>query len=635
MNELTFLQNFKSVANAPNGVQRLRELVLQLAATGRLVPRLAGEGDSESLVITICDTREHLANEAGIRLTSPLSDVDSGTQSLSVPDHWRWIRLGNLTSKIGSGSTPRGGSKVYVNDGVPFLRSQNIWNDGVRLDDVVFISAETHEKMRSTQVHSNDILLNITGASLGRCAIVPTDFPAANVSQHVTIIRPLLPETRYFLHICLLSPFGQSMIWGRQVGMAREGLSKKVLEQFEIPLPPLEEQNRIVAKVAELMRLCDRLEAQQQEREKLLPLLSRANHTRFVAEPTEEFLSAVFSEPGMLDPSHLERTNLSLAVRGHFSHKCEPSEVQELVREISEIQNSSYTAREHSELKSLPPETLDAKGHCILPLGRIARIISGQHLLPSEYHSQIEGIPYITGPAEFGKHYPEPSKWTFSRRAVALLKDILLTVKGSGVGKTNLCNLPELAISRQLMAVRPLGRIRPTYIWICISAAADQFQAQKSGIAIPGIGREDVLNLVVRVPSLKEQDRIIAKFEQLRGLCELLSQKRTQRDETQRLFAQCAVKSFSSTEFKENEIMMPPKTEVVTSLKVGSRPKKSDMAPLTTLLLAQKAEASAKTLWQLSGLAIDVFYRQLKIEIANGWIEEDTTMRDVKEVEVG
>lgn len=79
--------------------------------------------------------------------------------------------------------------------------------------------------------------------------------------------------------------------------------------------------------------------------------------------------------------------------------------------------------------------------------------------------------------------------------------------------------------------------------------------------------------------------------------------------------------------------MKPPKTEVVTALKVGKKPKKPDTAPLATLLSEQKAEASAKTLWQLSGLEIDAFYRQLKTEMANGWIEEDEDKRAVKEVE--
>ncbi len=96
---------------------------------------------------------------------------------------------------------------------------------------------------------------------MGRCAVYPDGLAEANVSQHVTIIRPTDSATRFYLHLCILSPYTQELVWGRQVGMAREGLSKKVLELFEIPCPPLAEQHRIVAKVNELMELCDMLKA--------------------------------------------------------------------------------------------------------------------------------------------------------------------------------------------------------------------------------------------------------------------------------------------------------------------------------------------------------------------------------------
>ena len=97
---------------------------------------------------------------------------------------------------------------------------------------------------------------------MGRCTLIGDNFKEANVSQHVTIIRCTKLEIRKFLHLLLLSPYGQSMIWTRQVGVSREGLSKKVLEQFPILLPPLPEQHRIVAKVDQLMALCDKLEQQ-------------------------------------------------------------------------------------------------------------------------------------------------------------------------------------------------------------------------------------------------------------------------------------------------------------------------------------------------------------------------------------
>jgi|GEM_PF-723687 len=109
-----------------------------------------------------------------------------------------------------------------------------------------------------------------TGASLGRSTIFPDHIPEANVSQHVTIIRLIEPAMTSFVHLCIQSPLIQSLVWGRQVGMAIEGLSKKVLERFEMPIPPLEEQHRIVQKVDELMALCDRLKER----------LNRAGETR-------------------------------------------------------------------------------------------------------------------------------------------------------------------------------------------------------------------------------------------------------------------------------------------------------------------------------------------------------------------
>ncbi len=113
-----------------------------------------------------------------------------------------------------------------------------------------------------THVQEQDILLNITGASIGRCAVVPSTLVEANVSQHVAIIRLFLPEIREFIHLSLISPLFQKVIEDVQVGVSREGLSMQRLRLFPMLLPPLAEQHRIVAKVDELMAVCDRLETQ-------------------------------------------------------------------------------------------------------------------------------------------------------------------------------------------------------------------------------------------------------------------------------------------------------------------------------------------------------------------------------------
>lgn len=254
--------NFGRLFHAPEDVAELRNLILDLAVHGLLVQQSDMDAPIGEWLSSIAARKAVLTKQKLISKQTALGDVAEEEYPFPLPKGWAFVRLGQITNKIGSGSTPRGGREVYVKKGIPFLRSQNIWNDGLRMDDVACITPDENEKMSGTAVLGNDILLNITGASLGRCALVPPEFGEANVSQHVTIIRLTDPQVREYLHLCILSPYTQAMIWGRQVGMAREGLSKKVLEQFEIPLPPIAEQQRIVARIAELMRFCDGLENQ-------------------------------------------------------------------------------------------------------------------------------------------------------------------------------------------------------------------------------------------------------------------------------------------------------------------------------------------------------------------------------------
>jgi len=250
------------VSGAPNGIAKLRELILDLAIRGKLVEHEATDAPVRQLLAEI-----ELARSSSERPKK--ASIVSATTSppFKIPHGWAWVRLGELLSKIGAGSTPLGGKQAYVNLGIKFLRSQNVWNDGLRLDDVALISAATHARMSGTHVQPGDILFNITGASIGRCALVPDDFDTGNVSQHVTIIRPAMDPTRHYLHTALRSKLVQDTVMSVQVGVSREGLSIGKLAQFFLPLPPLAEQHRIVAKVDELMALCDRLAAQQTDAE--------------------------------------------------------------------------------------------------------------------------------------------------------------------------------------------------------------------------------------------------------------------------------------------------------------------------------------------------------------------------------
>lgn len=157
------------------------------------------------------------------------------------------MRIKDFTTKVGSGVTPRGGAEVYQSEGIPLFRSQNVTNEGLLLDDIAYISKEIHESMSSTRLRANDVLLNITGASIGRCYYLPKDFTEGNVNQHVCIIRPTSKVLSPYLYYCLISNEGQQKIELTQTGANREGLSKEDICNFEFDIPPLEEQSRIVS----------------------------------------------------------------------------------------------------------------------------------------------------------------------------------------------------------------------------------------------------------------------------------------------------------------------------------------------------------------------------------------------------
>lgn len=252
-------------------VKKLRQAFLREAMQGKLTEQNPADEPATELLAKIKAEKEQLikdppAGRAGkkIRKPKPLppitqEDLPAGKAGIpfEIPENWVWCRLGEVCEKIGSGSTPKGSN--YSDKGFPFFRSQNVYNSGLVYNDIKYISDEVQNKMNGTAVFSKDILLNITGGSLGRCALVPNDFEQGNVSQHVSIIRPILLQNS-FIHQLVLSPLFQEYIFNSTTGAGREGLPKYNLEQFIIPIPPLSEQKRIVAKLDALMAYCDKLE---------------------------------------------------------------------------------------------------------------------------------------------------------------------------------------------------------------------------------------------------------------------------------------------------------------------------------------------------------------------------------------
>ena len=157
---------------------------------------------------------------------------------------WEQRKLGDITVKIGSGKTPSGGKSAYVENGIPLIRSQNVNGDKVDFADIVFIDEATDESMANSRVYTNDVLLNITGASIGRSAVYK-GLESANVNQHVCIIRPTEGYQPDFIQLNLSSDNGQKQIDASQAGGGREGLNFQEIGKMQFCFPSLNEQKCI------------------------------------------------------------------------------------------------------------------------------------------------------------------------------------------------------------------------------------------------------------------------------------------------------------------------------------------------------------------------------------------------------
>lgn len=566
------LSNIDLLATAPGGVARLRELILTLAVQGKLLPQDPADEPAGELLKKIRAEKDRLIAEVKIRRDKPLQTVAVDEKPFELPLGWEWVRLNALLQKIGAGSTPLGGREVYTPSGVKFLRSQNVYDDGLRLQSVAFIKPATHAKMAGTVVLPNDLLFNITGASIGRCAVVPSDFDEANVSQHVTIVRPVMPELNAFLHKVLVSRHVQQAVMDVQVGVSREGLSIAKLGNFLIPLPPLAEQARIVTRVEELMRLCDALEAKGRLEAALHAQLVSTLLATLTDSATPEALTehwqrlathfdTLLDRPEAVDA--LEQTILQLAVRGLLVPQNPADEpASRLLKHIRSEKDRLIAAGQIKRDKPLLLITDDEKPFEV-PAGwawvRMGELVNASEAgwsptcIGSPRREGFWGVLKVSAVSwgAFDANANKELPANLSPRPEYEVKDgdfLLsranteeLVARSVVVGKAE----SRLMLSDKIIRLDVASQMNRVFLNICNNAghARAHYVANASGTSssMKNVSREVVLSTPVPLPPLAEQSRIVARVAALRRLCADLRQRLITAQSTQSQLAQVLV----------------------------------------------------------------------------------------------
>ncbi len=242
--------------------QDMKKSILQYAIQGKLVEQNPNDESASVLLEKIKAEKEKLIKEKKIKKEKPLPEISEEEKPFEIPESWEWVRIGELSKLVTKGTTPRGGNVAYIDKGIGFLRAENVIGiDKLELSNLKYINEETHQGyLKRSILEENDFLITIAG-TLGRTGIVrQCDLPL-NANQAVAIVRLVNPEmiNLVYLSIIVNSPCVQKMLISQKKITAIPNLTLEIISNCIIPIPPLEEQKRIVAKIEKLLNYVDKL----------------------------------------------------------------------------------------------------------------------------------------------------------------------------------------------------------------------------------------------------------------------------------------------------------------------------------------------------------------------------------------
>lgn len=571
------LQQFDLLATAPGGVAKLRELILTLAVQGKLVPQDPADEPASELLKRIRAEKDRLMAEGKIKRDKPLAPIAEEEQPFELPKGWEWVPLGEVVEIVRGITFPANEKTKEPAPGrIGCLRTANIQAQ-IEWDDLLFI-AESFVGREDQKLQLNDIVMSMANSRelVGKVALVRNiPIPEATFGGFLGVMRPWLLEPQFVMAL-LRTPYARTVLIdsaSQTTNIANISLGK--LRPFAFPLPPLPEQARIVARVEELMRLCDALEVKGQQQ--------ATHHTQLVstllgslttsAAPDEQaddlptrwqrvaqHFDTLLDRPEAVDA--LEQTILQLAVRGQLVPQDPTDEpASELLKRIRAEKDRLNTAGKIKRDKPLAPIGEDEHpfelpmGWEWVRFGDLAQISSGVTLGRKTPITKPQCLPYL--------RVANVQRWRLNLssmkevvvdedelpRFMVRHGDLLITEGGDWdkVGRTAIWRdeLPTCLHQNHVFKARGLNaEWNPIWaeLYLNSEAARNYFAASaKQTTNLASINMTELKNCAFPLPPLPEQARIVARVAHLRRLCTELRQRLTQSQTTQAALAEALV----------------------------------------------------------------------------------------------
>ncbi|SCW85442.1 MULTISPECIES: restriction endonuclease subunit S [unclassified Pseudomonas] len=544
--------NLPLLAGAPNGIKKLRELILELAVRGKLLEQNSSDEPASELLKSIAKEKALLIENKSIRKGRPLPDIKQDEMQFKLPIGWEWVRLGQI-GDWGAGATPARGNSSYYGGEMPWFKSGELVADFISCSE----ESVTELALKECSLRRNkpgDVLIAMYGATIGKTAILSVE---GTTNQAVCACTPFNGVFNRYL-LLTLKALKLNFI-GQGAGGAQPNISREKIIATATGLPPLAEQHRIVAKVDELMALCDRLEAQQTDAESahaqlvqtvLNSLVLASDATDFASnwQRLAENLHTLFTTGPSIDA--LKQALLNLAVMGKLvpqDPRDEPA--SELMTQLRKERSEWLLSKQDSspECKTMlrklsalseasPPFPLPASWQAV-HLIDCSRMLVDCHNKTAPYVT--EGIPIIRTSnirnREFRfddlKYVNDETYEYWSRRCPPEPGDIMFTREAPMGEAAIIPDGAKFCLGQRTMLVRTMhDYIDNRYLLITLTEPHLLERASTSAIGstVKHLRVGDVEQLNIPLPPRAEQQRIVAKVDQLMVLCDQLKTRLTQ-----------------------------------------------------------------------------------------------------------